>query len=111
MSFRRKDDVAPLRIGNRVRIRASNRSPYPGRFGTIVSVDGSGKSTYVVDFDDGLRFRYEASEFDWAEPRESSGARAGSTALLLAFIAMLVACSGPAAKSEPEPATVRSNDS
>lgn len=127
MFFRRKDGVAPLRIGNRVRIRAGNRSPYSGRFGTIVSVNEADerseckpgkaqpsrdrKRTYVVQFDEGLRFRFGASEFDWTEPRESSGVRAGSATLLLAFIAMLVACSGPVAKSQPEAAAPGANDS
>ena len=54
-----------LGIGDRIRVRDNKRSPYSGRLGVIIGVDASdGKGAYLVRFEDGLNFRYNASEID-----------------------------------------------
>ena len=51
-------------VGCLVRIHNSARKPLAGHTGTVIavsSVDPYGP--YLVEFEDGLRFRYQASEF------------------------------------------------
>ena len=52
------------KVGSFVRIHNSARKPLAGRTGTVIavsSVDPYGP--YLVEFEDGLRFRYQVSEF------------------------------------------------
>jgi hypothetical protein len=54
-------------IGDRVRIRESQRSPYPGQSGVVSSVDlKDARAPYLVRFADGMEFRYKAQEVESA---------------------------------------------
>src|SRR4029453_4587030 len=51
-------------LGSRVRIRPSFGSPLPGSPGVVIEVSLSDpRGPYLVEFGNGLRFRYRASEF------------------------------------------------
>jgi hypothetical protein len=51
-------------IGSLVRIRSSFRSPLPGFFGVVIEISMTdSRGPYLVEFANGLRFRYHASEF------------------------------------------------
>jgi hypothetical protein len=60
----RKNRIAVLpRTGDRVRVERRLQSPYPNRSGIICSVDSSDLyGMYLVEFEDGLRFRYGFQE-------------------------------------------------
>jgi hypothetical protein len=51
-------------VGALVRIHNSARNPLAGHTGTIIAVSSADPyGAYLVEFEDGLRFRYQASEF------------------------------------------------
>lgn len=55
------------RNGERVRIRRSWRSPYSGCTGVLVAVETEDSyGAYVVQFDDGMQFRYQLAELQLA---------------------------------------------
>jgi hypothetical protein len=55
--------VMALRVGQRVRVQRSFRSPYPGRCGVIIGIYlGDNYGTHLVSFDDGVQFRYTEDE-------------------------------------------------
>jgi hypothetical protein len=78
--FRKNRTAADLpRTGDRVRIERSLRSAYPDRTGLICSVDPSDLyGVYLVEFDDGLRFRYGFQELELIENPLVPGSRLGS---------------------------------
>jgi hypothetical protein len=54
-----------LRSGNHVRIRRSLRSPLAGRAGVVSAIDPKDPyGTYLVQFEDGLQFRYERQDLE-----------------------------------------------
>ena len=54
-----------LFAGDNIRVRRAARSPMPGNMGRIVGVSQSDpKGAYLVEFDNGLRFRYRRSELE-----------------------------------------------
>jgi hypothetical protein len=58
-------NFASLSIGDRVRIRESRRSPYPGQYGVVSRVDlKDERAPYLVQFEDGMQFRYKAEEVE-----------------------------------------------
>ena len=62
----RQQDVLFKRwdTGYPVRIRSSHRLPLAGRIGKIVSVDPADPyGAYLVQFGNGLQFRYQENEF------------------------------------------------
>src|SRR5262245_51962861 len=59
-----------VRVGSTVRIRRTWRSPYAARLGVVLAIEPNDcYGTYIIEFDDGLRFRYQRHEF---EPTETS---------------------------------------
>jgi hypothetical protein len=64
--FNRRDSDPQIRLGAPVCIRNNKRSPYPGREGVIIAINPSDvRGEYLVQFDDGMCFRYQASEFSF----------------------------------------------
>jgi len=62
-----KNHAATPRKGERVRIRRSWRSPYSGCTGVLVVVETDDSyGAYVVQFDDGMQFRYQLAELKLA---------------------------------------------
>ena len=56
-------------LGDRVHIRESMRAPYSNETGTICGVEPAELANqYVVKFNDGLAFRYSATEMEAAAP-------------------------------------------
>lgn len=57
--------ISPIyEVGVLVRIRNSAKNPLAGQSGTIIAVSSADPyGPYLVEFEDGLRFRYHASEF------------------------------------------------
>ena len=54
-----------LRTGNHVRIRRSWRAPLAGRSGVISAIEPNDPyGTYLIQFDDGLQFRYERQDLE-----------------------------------------------
>jgi hypothetical protein len=52
-------------VGNQVKIRDSERSPYRGSYGVISSVDPQDeRAPYLVRFEDGIQFRYKPEEVE-----------------------------------------------
>jgi hypothetical protein len=52
-----------LRSGSHVRIRRSWRTPLAGRAGVVSAIEPNDPyGTYLVQFEDGLQFRYEREE-------------------------------------------------
>jgi hypothetical protein len=48
-----------------IRVRRASRSPMAGQLGQIVSVSVSDPlGAYLVEFDNGMRFRYQAGELE-----------------------------------------------
>jgi len=59
-----------MRVGNTVRIRRTWRSPHAGAFGVVLAIEPNDPyGAYLIEFEDGLRFRYQRQEF---EPTEST---------------------------------------
>jgi hypothetical protein len=68
MFFQRNDGIGLLLAGSNVRIRQSHRTPYSGREGIIESIDETdSKGAYLVRFEDGTQFRYNAHEIESAQ--------------------------------------------
>ena len=54
-----------LRSGNHVRIRRRWRTPLGGRLGIVSTVEPNDPhGTYLIQFEDGLQFRYERQELE-----------------------------------------------
>jgi len=54
-----------LRSGNHVRIRRSWRTPLGGRLGIVSTIEPNDPhGTYLIQFEDGLQFRYERQELE-----------------------------------------------
>src|SRR5262249_30905158 len=57
-------------VGSTARIRRTWRSPYGGRLGVVSAVEPNDPyGTYIIEFEDGLHFRYQRQEF---EPTETT---------------------------------------
>ena len=100
----RVDSFASLATGTRVRVRLSPRSPYSGRVGILASVDtADDKGPYLVRFEDGTQFRYNAEEIESTQsPRPQTRTqlfgrimKTQLLALTVIFAFLLSAC-GPA---------------
>src|SRR5215813_10861397 len=54
-----------LRSGSHVRIRRSWRTPLAGHSGVISAIDPNDRyGTYLIQFEDGLQFRYERQDLE-----------------------------------------------
>jgi hypothetical protein len=54
-----------IRTGNTVRIRWTWRSPHTGRLGVVSAIEpDDAYGTYVIEFEDGLHFRYHRHELE-----------------------------------------------
>jgi hypothetical protein len=54
-----------LRNGNHVRIRRSWRTPLAGHSGVVSSIEPNDPyGTYLIQFEDGLQFRYERGDLE-----------------------------------------------
>lgn len=54
-----------LFAGDNIRVRRASRSPMPGRMGQVVSVSLNDLAgAYLVQFDNGMRFRYRRGELE-----------------------------------------------
>ena len=54
-----------LRSGHHVRIRRSWRSPLAGRMGFVLAIEPDDPyGTYLIQFEDGLQFRYERQDLE-----------------------------------------------
>jgi len=54
-----------IRTGNVVRIRRTWRLPYTGRLGVVSAIEPNDAcGAYVIEFDDGLHFRYHRHELE-----------------------------------------------
>lgn len=63
-----------IEVGTAVRIHNSAKSPLAGHRGTVIAVSAADPyGPYLVEFEHGMRFRYQASEFSV----ETSGRVAG----------------------------------
>jgi hypothetical protein len=52
-----------IRSGDTVRIKEDWRVPLSGQAGTVISIDsGDSKGAYLVEFSNGLQFRYRREE-------------------------------------------------
>jgi hypothetical protein len=59
-----------IKVGNAVRIRRTWRSPYAARLGVVSAIEPNDfYGTYIIEFEDGLHFRYQRQEF---EPTETT---------------------------------------
>jgi len=91
MSFIHKNpDRIPLRNGNTVRVRRSRNSPYAGRSGVVSAIEPDDSyGAYLVQFEDGLMFRYDGHELELAGvPSKSS--REGIVRRILRLLNSLV---------------------
>ena len=54
-----------LKNGNRVRIRRSLRTPLAGRSGVVLVIEPNDPyGTYLIQFKEGLQFRYERQDLE-----------------------------------------------
>jgi len=61
-----------IRTGNAVRIRRTRRSPYGGRLGIVSAIEPNDRyGMYLIEFEDGLEFRYEHHELEPTQARTS----------------------------------------
>ena len=61
-----------IKTGNAVRIRQSWRSPHTGRFGVVSAIEpNDAYGAYVIEFEDGLYFRYHRQELEPVGARTS----------------------------------------
>ncbi|HYR91970.1 MAG TPA: hypothetical protein VE422_48440 [Terriglobia bacterium] len=61
-----------FRVGDQVRILGGWRSPLSGYAGTIVEISTKdSKGPYLVEFDNGLRYRYHVEELRMIHQRTS----------------------------------------
>jgi len=66
-------------VGAPVRIQYSARNPLGGHTGTVVAVSsGDPYGAYLVEFENGLRFRYQLSELSVAHCHEAVQKRVSS---------------------------------
>jgi hypothetical protein len=62
---REAGDPRLLAVGHRVRVARSARSPLPGEAGSIVNISpGDPLGPFLVQFANGLQFRYRAQELE-----------------------------------------------
>ena len=62
-----------IKLGNAVRIRRTWRSPHVGRVGVVSAIEPSDAyGAYIIEFEDGLHFRYERHEFEQIVARSAS---------------------------------------
>ena len=64
-----------IRVGSTVRIQRTWRLPHSGRMGVVLAIEPSDPyGPYIIEFDDGLRFRYHPPEVVHdVRPREIIG--------------------------------------
>src|SRR5262245_35468543 len=61
-----------IRVGNPVRIRRSWQSPNVGRLGVVSAIEPNDPyGMYVIEFEDGLQFRYERHELEPPQARSA----------------------------------------
>ena len=73
MPVRSKKNLASFCVGNRVRIKESQHSPYAGHSGVVSSVDLTDeRGPYLVRFEVGMQFRYKAEEVELAHSPASA---------------------------------------
>jgi|SRR5215813_6441895 len=61
-----------MRVGSTVRIRRSWRSPHAGRLGIVSAIKPNDRyGMYLIEFEDGLEFRYERHELEPTQARTS----------------------------------------
>ena len=54
-----------LRVGNNVSIRQSWRSPHAGHLGVVTTIEPDDEyGAYIIEFEDGLHFRYHRHELE-----------------------------------------------
>jgi hypothetical protein len=54
-----------LRSGTQVRIRRSWRMPMAGRTGVVSAIEPNDRyGTYLIEFEDGLQFRYDRQDLE-----------------------------------------------
>jgi hypothetical protein len=54
-----------IKVGNAVRIRRTWRTPYAGSIGVVSAIEPSDLyGIYMIEFEDGLQFRYKRYEFE-----------------------------------------------
>ena len=54
-----------IKVGNAVRIGRTRRSPNAGRLGVVTAIEPRDLyGPYIVEFEDGLHFRYERQELE-----------------------------------------------
>lgn len=57
--------VNPLFAGDYIRVRRTARSPMPGQMGRVMTVSSNDPlGPYLVEFENGMRFRYRHSELE-----------------------------------------------
>jgi len=62
-----------FKVGDQVRITGGWRSPLSGYAGTVVEVSvKDSKGPYLVEFDNGLRYRYHTEELSMIHQRTSN---------------------------------------
>ena len=61
--FLKDREAIPLRVGQRVRVKRSIRSPYSGRAGVLIGISlNDGYGTHLVGFNDCVQYRYTPGE-------------------------------------------------
>ena len=56
-------DTTMFKVGQRVRVKRSIRSPYSGRSGVLIGISRNDRyGTHLVYFNDGAQFRYTPDE-------------------------------------------------
>ena len=62
---RGKPKLIDLRVGNNVSIRQSWRSPHAGHLGVVTTIEPDDEyGAYIIEFEDGLHFRYHRHELE-----------------------------------------------
>jgi hypothetical protein len=57
--------LVDIKVGNIVRIRRTWRSPHAGSIGVVSAIDpNDAYGTHMVEFEDGLQFRYKRHELE-----------------------------------------------
>jgi len=85
-----KPKLIDLRVGNNVSIRQSWRSPHAGRLGVVTAIQPNDVyGAYIIEFEDGLHFRYQRQELEPAGAGTSDFYRR-AVGKLYGFIRLLV---------------------
>jgi hypothetical protein len=64
--------LVDIKVGNTVRIRRTWRSPHGGRFGVVSAIEpNDAYGAYIIEFEDGLHFRYHRHELEPVGARTS----------------------------------------